>query len=77
MVQEVVSLDLDILWERTVDEIIRRHPAAMPALHRLGIDLCCGGWLTLRRAAEQAGVAPEALRAALAAAGLAGGGRDA
>lgn len=56
----------------TVSELVRRCPDAMPVLHRRGIDLCCGGWLTLRQAAEQTGVAPETLLAELVACGLGG-----
>lgn len=63
----------DERWlDRTVSELVRRFPGAMAVLHRRGIDLCCGGWLTLRQAAEQAGVAPEALLAELAACGPGG-----
>ena len=61
---------LDVL-DLTVSEAVRRCPEAMPALHRRGIDLCCGGWMTLREAARRAGIAAEELAAELAACGLA------
>lgn len=62
--------------DRTVAEVVRRFPDTMPALHRLGIDLCYGDRPTLRQAAEQVGVKPDALLAALAAAEHGREGRD-
>jgi len=39
------ELEIDCGW--TVDEIIRRHPAAMAVFNRFGIDTCCGAMMTV------------------------------
>lgn len=51
--------------EWTVNEALRHAPDAAAVFNRLGIDTCCGGSLTLREAAQSAGLTPEALLAAL------------
>lgn len=51
----------------TVNEITRRWPEALAILHRFGIDLCCGGWMPLERAAHEAGVQPRRVLAELTA----------
>jgi len=51
--------------ELTVDEVKQR-PGALDALQRLGINHCCGGYLTLRAAAATAGVELQLLLDALA-----------
>jgi regulator of cell morphogenesis and NO signaling len=40
----------------TINEIVRDHPAALAVLQRFGIDACCGGALTLAKAAARHGV---------------------
>lgn len=49
----------------TVNDIIRRWPAAANVLGHYGLDLCCGGVLPLNLAAASAGVDPAELVAAL------------
>ena len=41
----------------TVNEVLRRWPAAVTALNAFGIDTCCGGAAPLEAAAGEAGVA--------------------
>ncbi len=40
----------------SVNEILLRYPAALPALKAAGIDTCCGGAKPLSVAAQTAGV---------------------
>lgn len=40
----------------SVNELVRRYPAALPVLATAGIDTCCGGDLTLALAAAQSGL---------------------
>ncbi|HLL46932.1 MAG TPA: DUF542 domain-containing protein [Longimicrobiaceae bacterium] len=49
----------------TVNEIIRRWPAAVEVFNRFGIDACCGGAVPPAEAAARDGADPEALRRAL------------
>lgn len=62
------TLEIDPSW--TVSQFVSRAPAALPILHQMGIDACCGGALSLAEAARRHGVAVgpllEQLRAALA-----------
>lgn len=59
-----VSLDPAL----TVNEIIRRFPAALAPLHARGIDMCCRGDDTLAAAAEAIGIDPLAIVADIEAA---------
>lgn len=54
---------IDPAW--TINEIIRRSPAADSVLRRHGFDSCCGGSLTLAEAAGRHGVDLGALLSAL------------
>ena len=49
----------------TVNEVLRRWPAAVGPLNALGIDCCCGGGASLRDAAAEAGVPLDELLDAL------------
>jgi iron-sulfur cluster repair protein YtfE (RIC family) len=49
----------------TLNEITRRHPAALAVLHDHGLDTCCGGALPLAEAARRHGLDAAALRASL------------
>jgi regulator of cell morphogenesis and NO signaling len=40
----------------SVNDLLRTMPDAAPVLNRLGIDLCCGGSLSLADAAAGAGL---------------------
>jgi hypothetical protein len=53
----------------SVNEILRRYPAAARVLNAFGIDSCCGGAAPLEDAAREAGV--QAVDVALAIAALA------
>ena len=50
---------IDPSW--SVHELLRLIPESAPSLHRLGIDTCCGGSLTLAQAAASAGTSVEAI----------------
>jgi iron-sulfur cluster repair protein YtfE (RIC family) len=45
----------------TLNEIVQRHPEALPVLHRYGFDTCCGGALPLEEVARRHGVELEPL----------------
>jgi iron-sulfur cluster repair protein YtfE (RIC family) len=45
----------------SVNELVLRHPAALPILTAAGIDTCCGGGLTLAAAAQGTGLTFEQL----------------
>ena len=49
----------------TLNDLTRRYPHTITAFCNLGIDTCCGGALTLTRAAAKAGVGLDELQAAL------------
>ena len=53
----------------TVDQITARFPQAIAVLNRFGIDMCCGGGVSLEEAARRDGASlaevREALRAVL------------
>lgn len=46
-------IPFDSSW--TVDEITTRFPETMPVFSRFGIDMCCGGDVTLAAAADRDG----------------------
>jgi regulator of cell morphogenesis and NO signaling len=52
----------------TLNALVDRFPAALPVLQEFGLDTCCGGAVTLERAAAHYGIdlrqLLEALRAA-------------
>lgn len=58
----------------TINTLVDRHPQLMPILSAHGLDLCCGGPLTLEEAAERHGLDLAALVAELEAALATGGG---
>lgn len=45
----------------TINALVDRHPSLMPILAGHGLDLCCGGPLTLAEAAERHGLDMAAL----------------
>lgn len=47
----------------SVNELLGRYPAALPVLHALGVDSCCGGATSLTTAAEGAGITVDTLLA--------------
>lgn len=51
---------------QSVNEILRRWPAAIAPLNAFGIDTCCGGGASLAVAAAHAGVPLAAVLAAVA-----------
>ncbi|HEY8449435.1 MAG TPA: DUF542 domain-containing protein [Bacillota bacterium] len=62
------TVDAATLAALTVNAIVDRWPQTMPVLRAHGIDMCCGGWMTLGRAAASAAVAEtELIQAVLAA----------
>ena len=50
----------------SVNETIRRWPAAIAVLNAIGVDTCCGGAASLDAAAAEAGVSTSDLLDALA-----------
>ena len=59
----------------SVNDVLRRWPAAIAPLNALGIDTCCGGAASLEAAAADAGVPLAELLAAVARAASDGGAR--
>ena len=49
----------------SVNQLLLRHPAALPILTAAGIDTCCGGGLTLAKAAQDSGLTFDQLAARL------------
>lgn len=49
----------------TINDLLRTTPGAAALLHRLGIDACCGGSLSLAEAAASVGMPLPQLLAAL------------
>ena len=49
----------------TVNEILGRYPDAIDVFNRMGVDICCGGTLTLAEAIEADGLDEDALYSAL------------
>jgi iron-sulfur cluster repair protein YtfE (RIC family) len=54
--------------QQSVDELLRSHPESLSALNTLGIDLCCGGVLSLADAARANGLDLDAMLDAIRAA---------
>lgn len=50
---------IDPAW--SVHELLRLIPESAPSLHRMGIDTCCGGSLTIAEAAASAGTSVDAI----------------
>jgi len=50
---------------KTVNELIREHPATVRVFNEFGIDACCGGAASVTDAALRDGADPEALWQAL------------
>ncbi len=50
----------------TINDLVARRPELMPVLQSFGFDLCCGGALSLREAAEHHDVSLPTLLTALA-----------
>ena len=49
----------------TVNEILRRHPAAVAVINAYGIDSCCGGGIPLETAAREQQLDLEAITSEL------------
>ena len=49
----------------TVDEITNRYPETFDVFSQFGVDICCGGGMTLEEAAARDGVPLEKLVATL------------
>jgi iron-sulfur cluster repair protein YtfE (RIC family) len=47
--------------ETLIRDLVEIYPVAMPVLQQHGIDVCCGGGLTVPAAAEAHGYDPDAL----------------
>lgn len=59
------TTELELDCTLTVNEVARRHPAALAVFSRFGIDTCCGGALAVADAAREHGIDPERLCADL------------
>jgi iron-sulfur cluster repair protein YtfE (RIC family) len=49
----------------TINEVLRADPRAARVLNLLGIDICCGGSLSLAEASRAVGESPESVLAAI------------
>jgi iron-sulfur cluster repair protein YtfE (RIC family) len=49
----------------TINEVLRADPRAAQVLNLLGIDICCGGSLSLAEASRAVGESPESVLAAI------------
>lgn len=58
----------------TLDEITNRFPDTIKVFNEFGMDICCGGGMSLAEAAERDGVELESIEQALRAAIGAGAG---
>jgi iron-sulfur cluster repair protein YtfE (RIC family) len=47
--------------DMTINQTIQERPGTVGTFHRLGLDACCGGSLTIRVAAERHGLDPAAV----------------
>jgi regulator of cell morphogenesis and NO signaling len=56
-------MGVDPAW--TVNEVLRRYPAAVAVFNAFGVDACCGGANGVPEAAREAGLDPADLLAAL------------
>lgn len=54
---------IDPAW--SVNDVLRRYPAAASVFNDFGLDTCCGGALSLAEAARHKRIDPERLYAAL------------
>lgn len=52
----------------TINEIVARYPQTIPVFNRFGLDICCGGGVSLRDAAQRDGAVIADLLSALDAA---------
>lgn len=50
----------------TVDQLTARFPEVIEVLNRFGIDMCCGGGVTLAEAASRDGASIDDVKKALA-----------
>lgn len=55
----------DDMAGQTIAAIIEQHPETMPVFAKFGIDLCCGGGLTIGQAASAHGLVPHAILSAV------------
>lgn len=59
------DIDRTISPALTVNELLARYPLSGSVLNAFGLDTCCGGLLSIRDAAIEAGAAPEQVLSAL------------
>ena len=59
------DIDRTISPALTVNELLARYPLSGSVLNAFGLDTCCGGLLSVRDAAIEAGAAPEQVLSAL------------
>jgi hypothetical protein len=68
MTTQIFDTTITIAAEDTINTIVARFPQALPVLQRFGLDVCCGGALPLRTAAQHHDLDLEELIGALHAA---------
>lgn len=61
-----MSIERAIDPNLTLNEVVRRYPAALGVFNARGLDTCCGGGLPVAEAARRHGLDLEELLAALA-----------
>ncbi|HYF62920.1 MAG TPA: DUF542 domain-containing protein [Herpetosiphonaceae bacterium] len=62
---DIINKGAGDLDGQTIAAIVERHPETMPVFAGFGIDLCCGGGLTIGQAASAHGLAPHAILSAV------------
>ncbi len=50
---------------QTIAKIVEQHPETMPVFSKFGLDLCCGGALTIDQAATAHGLLPQTILSAV------------
>ena len=50
---------------QTIATIVEQHPETMPVFAKFGIDMCCGGGLTIGQAASAHGLVPHTILSAV------------
>ena len=53
------------LASQTIATIVEQHPETMPVFNEFGLDLCCGGGLTIGQAAAAHGLVPHTILSAV------------
>ncbi|MBA3471468.1 MAG: DUF542 domain-containing protein [Herpetosiphonaceae bacterium] len=58
------TAEVDLVGQ-TIATIVEQHPETMPVFTKFGLDLCCGGGLTIDQAATAHGLMPQTILSAV------------